>query len=131
MNFNLRDLKKKVLIIENDELIKDIVTFILELEGYEVIGARYAPEELQDIQADLILLDEWVNVKQGHMLCKQIKYISKLAHVPVIIFSTASNIMDIVKTCGADGYVQKPFDLDILMAEIKKFLPLQEVPQMA
>jgi DNA-binding response OmpR family regulator len=121
-------LNKKVLIIENDELIKDIVTFILEADGYEVVGARYAPEDLQDIHADLILLDEWINVKEGHMLCKQIKQISSLANVPIIIFSTAYNIIDIVKTCGADGYVQKPFDLDILITEIKRFLPLSTAP---
>jgi DNA-binding response OmpR family regulator len=97
-------LKKKVLIIENDEQIKDIVTFILESEDFEVIGAKY--------------------ITEGHMLCKQIKLISALAHVPVIIFSTAYNIKDIVKTCGADGYVQKPFELDNLMAEIKRFLTM-------
>jgi DNA-binding response OmpR family regulator len=117
-------LKKKVLIIENDEQIKDIVTFILESEGFEVIGAKYAPDHLHEIQADLILLDEWINITEGHMLCKQIKLISALAHVPVIIFSTAYNIKDIVKTCGADGYVQKPFELDNLMAEIKRFLTM-------
>jgi DNA-binding response OmpR family regulator len=121
-------LNKKVLIIENDELIKDIVTFILEADGYEVVGARYATEDLQDIHADLILLDEWINVKEGHMLCKQIKQISSLANVPIIIFSTAYNIIDIVKTCGADGYVLKPFDLDILLTEIKRFRPLSMAP---
>jgi DNA-binding response OmpR family regulator len=118
------ELNKRILIIENDEQIKDIVTFILESEGYQVIGARYAPEDLQDVHADLILLDEWTDSREGHMLCKQIKSLSRLANVPMIIFSTASNIIDIVKTCGADGYVQKPFDLDILLNEIKRFLPL-------
>ena len=121
-------MKKKVLIIENDELIMDIVTFILETEGYEVIGAKYAPTYIEQLQADIILIDEWVNLKQGHMLCKQIKSIANLAHVPVIIFSTANDIADIVKTCGADGYVQKPFDVDVLLAEIKKFLPLNMQP---
>jgi DNA-binding response OmpR family regulator len=121
-------LNKKVLIIENDELLKDIVTFILEADGYEVVVARYAPEDLQEIHADLILLDEWINVKEGHMLCKQIKQITSLANVPIIIFSTAYNIIEIVKTCGADGYVLKPFDLDILLTEIKRFLPLSTAP---
>jgi DNA-binding response OmpR family regulator len=121
-------LNKKVLIIENDELLKDIVTFILEADGYEVVVARYAPEDLQEIHADLILLDEWINVKEGHMLCKQIKQITSLANVPIIIFSTAYNIIEIVKTCGADGYVLKPFDLDILLTEIKRFRPLSMAP---
>jgi DNA-binding response OmpR family regulator len=58
------------------------------------------------------------------MLCKEIKSIAHIAHVPVIIFSTANDITDIVKVCGADGYIQKPFDVDVLLTEIRKFLPL-------
>jgi DNA-binding response OmpR family regulator len=121
---NLKSLKKKVLIIENDELIRDIVTFILEAEGYEVSGVKYAPEAVDQLAADLILIDEWINRKEGHMLCKEIKSIAHIAHVPVIIFSTANDITDIVKVCGADGYIQKPFDIDVLLTEIRKFLPL-------
>jgi DNA-binding response OmpR family regulator len=122
-------LKKKVLIIENDALIQDIVTYILQSEGYEVATAHYAPADLANVDAGLILLDEWINKREGHMLCKEIKAITRLAEVPVIIFSTASDILDIVKVCGADGYVQKPFELDILLTEIRKFLPLSTYTQ--
>jgi len=119
--------RKKVCIIENDEEIKQIVTYILELEGYDVVGARYDSAALVRLKADLILLDEWVNKREGHMLCREIKAIEALQPVPVIIFSTAPDIADIAKNCNADGFVHKPFDLDTLTAVVKSFLPLPAV----
>jgi len=119
--------KRKVLIIENDEEIKLIVTYVLELEGYEVEGARYDSATLVKLKANLILLDEWVNKREGHMLCKEIKAIEALQAVPVVIFSTAPDIADIAKNCNADGFVHKPFDLDTLISVVKRFLPLPAV----
>jgi len=121
--------KKRVLIIENDREIKNIVTYILELEGYDVQGAQYDSSVLPYLKADLILLDEWINKREGHMLCKEIKAIESLQPVPVVIFSTAADIADIAKNCNADGFIQKPFDLDTLISEVKKFLPLPAVSE--
>jgi DNA-binding response OmpR family regulator len=120
-------LKKKVLIAENDEDIRHLVSFILESQGYEVCSCPYTLENLLGMEADLILLDEWINLNEGPMLCKQIKAIERLAHVPVIIFSTAADIEQIASSCQADGYVHKPFDLDTLLAEVHKFLPLNQL----
>jgi len=119
-------MSKKVLIVENDEDIRNIVGIILENEGYEVAGCAYTLENLLTMTADLILLDEWVNKKEGPMLCKEIKTIEKLAQIPVIIFSTAMNIAEIASNCRANGYVHKPFDVDVLVTEVRKFLPLEK-----
>lgn len=119
--------KKKILIVENDEDFRSIVGMILEDEGYEVVGCAYALENLMSTEADLILLDEWVNKKEGHMLCKEIKQIERLACIPVIIFSTAMDIEEVARTCKANGYVHKPFDLDTLTDEVRKFLPLDKL----
>ena len=116
-----------MLIAENDEDIRNLVSFILENEGYDVESCPYTLENLRGMQADLILLDEWVNSKGGPMLCKEIKAIEQLAHVPVIIFSTASAIEQIAAACQANGYVHKPFDLDTLLTEVHKFLPLDHI----
>jgi DNA-binding response OmpR family regulator len=115
-------LKKTILVIENDDAIKEVVSMLLEAEGFTVIAENYAPFDLTRIKADLILIDEWVNRVEGHMLCKEIKAIAELAKIPVIIFSTASNVADIVKTCRANGFVRKPFDVDALLSEINKHL---------
>jgi DNA-binding response OmpR family regulator len=120
-------MSKKVLIVENDEDIRNIVGFILENEGYEVAGCNYTIENLVTMTADLILLDEWVNQKEGPMLCKEIKAVEKLAQIPVIIFSTAMDIAEIAARCSANGYIHKPFDLESLTAEVRKFLPLDKI----
>lgn len=54
------------------------------------------------------------------MLCKDIKAVHEIQHIPVIIFSTAHNIEEIAKTCKADGFVRKPFDFDDLTTEVAK-----------
>jgi len=120
-------MKKKVLIVENDEDIRAIVGLILEMQGYEVAGCAYTLENLMETDADLILLDEWINLKEGTMLCKELKAIERLAHIPVIIFSTAMDIAEIAVTCNANGFVHKPFDLDTLIAEVQKFLPMDKL----
>jgi DNA-binding response OmpR family regulator len=120
-------MKKKVLIVENDEDIRNIVGLILEDEGYEVAGCAYTLENLLTMEADLILMDEWVNSKQGPMLCKEVKAVEHLAHIPVIIFSTAMDIAEIARDCKANGYVHKPFDLEVLISEVRKFLPLEKI----
>ena len=125
-------MKKSILIIESDQGIADVVSFILEAEGYEVITAgHHTSINIAQIIADLILLDEWVNKKEGHMLCKEIKAMESFQRVPVIIFSTAVDIADIAKNCNADGFIKKPFDLDELVSEVKKYLPLAAVPEIA
>lgn len=116
-------MRTKILIIENDSDIRNIVKYILENEGFDVIAANPWPaNELHRHKADLIVLDEWVNEKEGHLLCTELKDLHETQHIPVIIFSTQNNIAEIATKCRAEGYVRKPFDIDELIAEIRKCL---------
>ncbi|HVS93444.1 MAG TPA: response regulator [Mucilaginibacter sp.] len=115
---------KKVLIIENDADIRNLIAFILEEEGFTVAGMP-SPEALDAIvrhQPDLILIDEWLAGRPGHRLCLRIKLFHQLVHVPVIILSTATDIEKIVKECKADGYVRKPFDVADLVETVQEQL---------
>ncbi|MEX8546294.1 MAG: PleD family two-component system response regulator [Mucilaginibacter sp.] len=108
-------MKKKVLIIENDRDIRDIISYVLEDNGYEVIVAEPRPVgRLHTYNPDLILLDEWLNEREGQLLCTELKDMHETKHVPVIILSTANNIEEIANICKAKGFVNKPFDLDEL-----------------
>ena len=116
--------KKRVLLIEDNDDISEIVRWVLEDEGYEVRTTRHLPVyELAKFKADLIVLDEWINDKEGHMFCSKIKALQELKHIPVIIFSTANNIEEIVRTCNANGFIRKPFDVEMLLAEVERCLP--------
>lgn len=114
---------KKVLLVEDSEDVSNIVRWILEEKGYEVIITHHLPAtQLAGFRCDLIVLDEWFNNGGGHMLCKEIKAIHDLKHIPVVIFSTAIDIEELMKDCGADGFVRKPFDVEELTNEVDRLL---------
>jgi DNA-binding response OmpR family regulator len=115
--------QKKILLVETDDSLREIVAYILKTEGFDVIKADPDMAFLMKYTtADLILLDEWINKDGGDMLCREIKAVHELQHIPVIILSTAINIEEIVKSCKADGFVRKPFEVDDLVNEIKRCL---------
>jgi len=115
--------KKKVLLVEDNQDICEIVKWVLEEGGYSVTVSGHVPAaNLAGFKADLIVLDEWVNDREGHMLCKEIKAIHNLKHIPVVIFSTAMDIEELMQTCGADGFVRKPFDIGDLVIEVNRLL---------
>lgn len=113
-------MKKKVLIIENDQDIRNIVEFILEEQGFETLSIT-EPADLTEIipfKPDLILLDEFINSKPGHRLCRKIKQVPALALTPVIILSTANDIELIAEECGANDHIRKPFDIEDLIEKV-------------
>jgi two-component system, OmpR family, response regulator len=115
--------QKKILLIETDDDVRNIVTIILEDEGFEVITADPHPAALMaNTTSHLILLDEWINTNGSDMLCREIKAIHELKHIPVVILSTAINIREIVESCKADGFVRKPFVVKELVDEINRCL---------
>lgn len=120
--YKLRNnLKKKVLIIENDRDIRDIITYVLEDKGYEVIAVEPRPvNRLFTYKPDLILLDEWLNEREGYLLCTELKDMHETKDVPIILLSTANNIEEIATICRAEGYVSKPFDLNELLEEVQR-----------
>jgi two-component system OmpR family response regulator len=115
--------RKKVLLIEDNQDICEIVKWVLEDNGCDITVTKHVPAaDLPRFKADLIVLDEWVNNSEGHMLCKEIKAIHDLKHIPVVIFSTAIDIEELMQTCGAEGFVRKPFDIGDLLVEVNRLL---------
>lgn len=117
-------MKKKVLIIENDRDIRDLVEYILEEEGFNALSIP-EPERLAvvlEFGPDVILIDEFVNNKPGHRLCLKIKQAEELDHIPVIILSTAQDIELIVTECKANDYIKKPFDVQEMIDKVMRVL---------
>lgn len=113
-------MSKRILIIENDYDIRQIVELILQDQGFETLSTP-EPEALSELSGfypDLILLDEFINTRPGHRLCKKIKEVPALAAVPVIILSTANDIELIAAECEANDYIRKPFDLKDMVAKV-------------
>ncbi len=115
----------KILLVEDDPSILEVTTIILEQEGYEVLKACNKTEvnEILEVELpDLILLDIWVSGLDGGLFTKKLKGDDKTKDIPVILVSANTDIQKIANDSGANGYLEKPFDLDDLIATVKKHL---------
>jgi two-component system OmpR family response regulator len=122
-------LKKRILIIEDDSSIREIISWLLEEEGYKVTSwvTLGAAGSFAGYNADLIFLDEWINKNEGYRLCEEIKLIRELQHIPVIILSTSPFIEKIAANCKADGFIRMPFGLAEVISEVEKCFSADEV----
>lgn len=117
-------MNKRILIIENDQDIRQIVAFILQEQGFDTFSIPEPEDisELMNFHADVILLDEFINSQPGHRLCLKIKQIPSLAATPVIILSTANDIELIASECQANDYISKPFDVEFMVEKVTRII---------
>lgn len=119
---------KKILVVEDDLAIQEMLTLYLEQNGFEVISA-YDGLEAKAILAteqrvDLILLDWMMPKKSGIDLLKELKASRKMRALPVIMLSARAELEDKLEgfESGADDYLPKPFVLKELLARITSLL---------
>ncbi len=118
-------MEQKILVIDDEKAIVDIIKFNLEKEGYHVFTAYNGEEglnEIDNINPDMVILDVMMPKKDGFTLGKEIK---ELKSEQPIIFLTAKNMREDVLNgykIGADDYVLKPFDSEVLLYKIKAVL---------
>ncbi len=118
-------MKKKILIIEDDEDTSGVLEYIASGINLEVISSyKVLPvSEIQMMAPDVILLDHWIGDKLGGDLCLALKAFPTTHDIPVIMLSAHTAIHRIAKACCADAYLSKPFNVDELTAVIEKFVP--------
>lgn len=114
----------KILLIEDDLLIQELVTFNLEREGYTVKIAGDGKSGLEIVNSDmpdLILLDVMLPELDGYEVCKAIRANKDTASLPIIMLSARDEVADKVigLELGADDYVTKPFSPRELLARVK------------
>lgn len=114
----------KILVIEDEEKIRDIIEESLCKWGFDAYGVNNFNnvfEEFVQVKPQLVLMDVNLPAFDGFYWCNKIRSVSK---VPVIFLSSRSTNMDIIMgvNMGADDYITKPFSLDILMAKINAIL---------
>lgn len=115
---------KKILIIDDDSLMRRSMAFNLEQAGYKAFTAANAEDGLEIIRnspPDLVLLDIGLPEMDGLDAIKQIKALSP---IPIIFVTARRRELDEVVglELGADDYITKPFDHDVLLAHIKAVL---------
>ena len=115
---------KKILIVEDDPDILDLIETILRQEGYAVIRINrpVAIKEITGIKPDLVILDYLLPFGLGSDLCLEIKKNPASHTIPVILFSASHSLTAIASACGADDFIAKPFDLDQFLNLISRWV---------
>jgi two-component system phosphate regulon response regulator PhoB len=119
--------KEKILIVEDEEDILELVRYNLTKEGYLVDGVMSGEDALHKVKKeryDLIVLDLMLPGVDGLDVCRMLKRDPQTAHLPVIMLTAKSEEADIVigLELGADDYITKPFSPRILVARTKAVL---------
>jgi DNA-binding response OmpR family regulator len=114
----------RIMMIEDDEKIRRIVADTLKKWQYDVVEVTQFDQvltEFEQTDPHLVLLDINLPVYDGYYWCQQIRKVSK---VPIIFLSSRNQNMDIIMAInmGGDDFIQKPFDLDILVAKISALI---------
>lgn len=115
---------KKILIVDDEKTISDIIKFNLAKEGYETVTAfdgREAITKFEEENPDLIILDLMLPELDGLEVAKEVR---KTSHIPIIMLSAKDSEFDKVigLEIGADDYVTKPFSNRELLARVKAHL---------
>ena len=112
---------KKVLIVEDDSNIAELLNLYLEKEGFEPLVAKDGGKGVEQFQPDLVLLDIMLPVMDGWSVLKKIRESSK---VPVIMLTAKGETSDKVSglEMGADDYIVKPFEIIELLARVETVL---------
>lgn len=118
---------KRILIVDDTEEIVNLVKMYLEHYHYEVITAYDGQEGLEKARTDkpdLIILDLMLPKMNGYKICGLLKRDTKYAKIPIILFTakTQEKDMELGKEVGANAYVTKPFEPEVLLSKIKELI---------
>lgn len=113
----------RILTVDDEEDIQELLRYTLEREGYEVTGALTGEEALEGARANppgLVLLDLMLPGVNGLEVCRRLRAVSATRRIPIIMLTAKGEEEDIVRglELGADDYVVKPFSHKVVLARI-------------
>ena len=113
---------KRILLVDDNFVTRETMSLILGGVGYQVVTAANGQDAMERLRAheppNLILLDLNMPIMDGMTFCQRRKQDDRLAHIPVVLVSSADDIAEKATSAGAESYLQKPVDtiklLDVL-----------------
>ncbi len=132
---------RRILIVDDEKDTVEMITALLNLEGFEVLSALSGDEAIRILEVesqkvsdsetpvDLILLDILLGDVDGREICLKIKEDEKMKFIPVIILTVRSSLKDKIHSLnlGADDYLTKPFINEELLAKVRVMLRIKEL----
>lgn len=116
-------LRSRILVVEDDDDIRDSIKELLEEEGYSIETASNGQQALARIKGagapQLILLDLMMPVMDGWQFQKELRQVPALARIPVIVISASKFSKE---RMDADAFIPKPLDAGVLLETIESFL---------
>ena len=119
--------KGKVLVVDDEDAIRDLIVFNLTQQGFETLEAADGLEAIKQVETgkpDLIILDVMLPRMDGLEVCHKLRRSQEYANLPILMLTARSEEVDRVLglEIGADDYVTKPFSPRELMARVKAIL---------
>jgi CheY-like chemotaxis protein len=115
---------KTILVVENDDITREVMAVMLQREGYTTILKANGREALDYLLSepvpDLILLDMLMPVMDGWQFMEERKRSEKLAVIPIILTTSGVTTREWALDHGAVGFVQKPMETEALLKEIRR-----------
>jgi len=123
----MTELKRRILVIEDEKEMLEAVRLRLEANSYEVIAASDGAEGLSQARSekpDLIVMDIMLPKMDGFTVCRMLKFDENYKNTPIIMLTARTQEMDVArgKEMGADAYLTKPFKSEELLAKIKELI---------
>ncbi|MBI2074307.1 MAG: response regulator [Candidatus Levybacteria bacterium] len=117
-------MNKKILVVDDDLAILEVIKLILEEQGYKVIVTSDGGKVQQKINEDfpdLILLDFWLSGQDGRKIAKYLKTQETTRNIPIVMISANHEPEKIARDVDANDFLAKPFDIDDLVMIVKKY----------
>ena len=120
-------MRRKILLIEDNEQNRYLATFLLEKHGYEVVPAADGAlgiELCRRIRPQLILLDIQLPTLDGYAVARELRKLPELRDIPIVAVTSYAMPGDREKTiaAGCNGYIEKPINPETFVAEIERHL---------
>lgn len=122
--------QKRILIVDDDQGIRQILKKSLESQGYEVLTASDGQEGLKSARQNhphLLILDLMLPLLDGYKVCRMLKFDRKFKEIPIIMLTSCSEQADekLGYEVGADAYMTKPFNSKDVIEKIRTLLKEQ------
>ena len=126
--------KERILIIEDERSLTEVLSYNLYQEGYEVVVAHEGREGLRKAQTllpSLVILDLMLPGLDGLAICRELRAASPTASIPILMLTAKAEETDQVVgfAVGADDYVTKPFSVKVLLQRVKVLLRRGSAPE--
>ena len=121
--------QKRILIVDDEPDILEFLQIIFEEAGFLAVTTEkgdYLEKLHQGAMPDLVLLDMLLSGRDGREIVRQLKSNGKTKHVPVIMFSAHPSAEKTAREAGADDFVEKPFDIDVLLQKVERLISAKE-----